>query len=436
MVKMKPSKPKSSSTIKKKPVKLHIPVKSAKSVKREPVELFSAPAPRTVGSSQKTQRSPSEAPDPALPSILFEGDPPALREAPPSLQQPSGNDRESAGNFPASVDPPPVPVDSIRLSGKLLLTAQNPNTLFVYGDVEQSSLEQARHQALENKLFIRIYRLENPASPPEESEFPLGTQGLFIPVSGTGSAYSAELGYYTCESPERWVSLLASETASTPELRAPDLAHEDARFGDVLYLVQSAVAKEMPLIEVVQHLHLSGQLKLQELEKLAQLPWPAKQAAILHALNQTAQAWRKPSSLEFLRPLPAPKEFAERVEAPIESEEHPTSPMPVGAPLNGGAAKDRDKKGFSFSVNVEIVVYGSTEPDARVMLAGRQVELSPDGSFSMRYALPDGAYGMDACATSADLSQGSRVHLHFSRATARDGEVGQVAQDPGLSPPG
>jgi hypothetical protein len=41
-------------------------------------------------------------------------------------------------------------------------------------------------------------------------------------------------------------------------------------------------------------------------------------------------------------------------------------------------------------VATELIVYGATEPDARVTIAGEPVALRPDGTFTVRYALPDG----------------------------------------------
>ncbi len=412
--------------------------------------LHARPAPLSPGAggvipSNKHALSEGQHPqpkatveEPVLPSILFEGDPPAPPEAPKSPPKPVANAEPPAAPGPMPVDPAPVPIQSSRLSGKLLLVAQNPDTLFVYCDIPGSAMELARLTASGNKLFIRIHRHMTLVPSFQESEFPLGAHGVFIQVSECGLTYTAELGYYVSESCRGWASLLTSEPASTPEPKAADLVPEDPRFGDVLYLVQSAIEKQVPLVEVVQHLHLTGQLRLDELTKLAEVPWPTEYAAMLRDLCHAAKEWRRPSSLEFLRPLPEPKPSAEGAAASRSrgKKPNPTSPKPAGAGAPGRSSEDSAKGGFWFNVNVEIVVYGSTEPDAKVMLAGRPVKLAPDGSFSMRYSLPDGAYGMNGSATPADESEMRRVHLHFSRATGWDGEVGHHAQDPSLLPPG
>ena len=48
-----------------------------------------------------------------------------------------------------------------------------------------------------------------------------------------------------------------------------------------------------------------------------------------------------------------------------------------------------NKRDFSFEVNAELIVYGVTDPDAHVTLRGEPVRLQPDGTFSMRFSLPD-----------------------------------------------
>jgi hypothetical protein len=59
-------------------------------------------------------------------------------------------------------------------------------------------------------------------------------------------------------------------------------------------------------------------------------------------------------------------------------------------------------RGFWFMLDCELIVYGATEPDAKVTFKGKEVKLRPDGTFSLRFALPDGHYRMEACAESAD----------------------------------
>ena len=91
--------------------------------------------------------------------------------------------------------------------------------------------------------------------------------------------------------------------------------------------------------------------------------------------------------------------------------------------------------GVWFNVNAELVIYGETEPDAKVTIGGRPIKLRPDGTFSYRFALPDGKYQLPAVATSADGTDARSADLKFTRATQYRGDVGAHPQNPALTPP-
>jgi hypothetical protein len=92
-------------------------------------------------------------------------------------------------------------------------------------------------------------------------------------------------------------------------------------------------------------------------------------------------------------------------------------------------------KGFWFNVNAELIIYGATEPDAKVTIGGHQIKLRSDGSFSFRFALPDGNYDLPALAISADGTDSRAADLKFSRNTQYMGDVGAHPQDPALKAP-
>jgi hypothetical protein len=98
----------------------------------------------------------------------------------------------------------------------------------------------------------------------------------------------------------------------------------------------------------------------------------------------------------------------------------------------GGGERHR---GFWFNVNAELIIYGATEPDAKVTIGERRIKLRPDGTFSFRFALPDGEYPLPAAAESADGEETREAKLKFSRSTRYHGDVGAHPQDKSLKPP-
>ena len=64
--------------------------------------------------------------------------------------------------------------------------------------------------------------------------------------------------------------------------------------------------------------------------------------------------------------------------------------------------KFRKQRGFRLCVATELILYGATEPDARVTIQGKEIKTRPDGTFSMRFALPDCEIDIPVTAESSD----------------------------------
>lgn len=74
-------------------------------------------------------------------------------------------------------------------------------------------------------------------------------------------------------------------------------------------------------------------------------------------------------------------------------------------------------RSFHFELDAELVVYGATEPTAKVTLQGEPVPLRPDGTFSVRFALPDARQIIPAVAASADGVEERTIVLAVERNT-------------------
>ena len=89
--------------------------------------------------------------------------------------------------------------------------------------------------------------------------------------------------------------------------------------------------------------------------------------------------------------------------------------------LQGGASEfvqpDKKRK-FFFEIGTELIVYGRTEPDAEVRLGDKKVDLKPDGTFSMRFALPDGKIPLPFTATSKDKIDTRKISTQVERKTS------------------
>ncbi|MGF1578269.1 MAG: DUF4912 domain-containing protein, partial [Gemmataceae bacterium] len=102
--------------------------------------------------------------------------------------------------------------------------------------------------------------------------------------------------------------------------------------------------------------------------------------------------------------------FEERLRRPIGSQS-------LSSFGSGAMLPSSKQRAFWFKLDAELIVYGATEPDARVTLQGEPVKLRPDGTFTMRFSLPDARQIIPAVAASADGVEERTIVLAVERNT-------------------
>ncbi len=95
---------------------------------------------------------------------------------------------------------------------------------------------------------------------------------------------------------------------------------------------------------------------------------------------------------------------------------------PMGDPVisrfgAGATGVGNGRKQFGFEVDAEMIIYGQTEPNANVTLQGDPVQLRPDGSFTVRFNLPNCRQVIPAVASTADGVEQRTVVLAVERNT-------------------
>ena len=107
-----------------------------------------------------------------------------------------------------------------------------------------------------------------------------------------------------------------------------------------------------------------------------------------------------------------------------------TSGSGVGAVSSMSSPVKIKQRGFNFWLECELIIYGGTEPDAKVTMQGRPVQLRPDGTFTLRYGLPDGKYTFDCHAGSSDGVEERVIIPVVSRNTERPAPVIKAGKHP------
>ena len=283
----------------------------------------------------------------------------------------------------------------------LFLAARDPRWLYSYWDFDWSRYSADTMLGGLAQFFLRTSTAEGD----DEAVFEIqpAARNWYVPVARPATTYLADIGFF--ERDGAWHSIVRSGSATTP----PD---SEAR-------EESAAFATVPAHLSYEHLLEMVRAKIDDGESL------------LAALARIAGEGR----IEF-RPGAAPT-WTEQQKRPLAAM---LAPGPsslfsgIGASWSAQPFSGQRERGFFLHVNAEIVFYGGTDPDATVWIDGREIRLSPDGTFRYHFTLPDGDFAIPIIARSPDGVEERTATLSFVRGTTRTGEVGATSQPPELSP--
>jgi hypothetical protein len=211
-------------------------------------------------------------------------------------------------------------------------------------------------------------------------------------------------------------------------------------------LVRQVVTENVPLMEALEQLRAEGfdrlpgpeyfRRSLRQAGDAAQTDWtPEQQRALAQVItmDEVRRVWLGSHEITELVRRQLVRELASQAAAAVSPGARALSSLGVSSPLGGEGPSGRHS--FWFNVNAELIIYGATEPDASVTIGDRPIRLREDGTFSYRFALPDGRYSLPIRATSAMGDDTRNADLEFGRDTRYLGEVGAHPQDAALRPP-
>jgi hypothetical protein len=269
---------------------------------------------------------------------------------------------------------------------RLVILPRDPWWVWIYWQLSDATLGQARARG-GRELVLRVFALhEGGESQLSEHRVPSDARGWYVNVPKPDTDHRAELGMYTEQG--EYLMLLSSNTIQTP----PASPSEEVR--DVF-------------VSISWHADLREMFKpaLEGAERQAVSPRPA---ALHESMYRVAQQSFDGGGRADSAALPRVHEMGgPRVGSfALASQALASSP--------GERPRTRD---FWLVADAELIVFGATEPDARVTLGGQPLALRPDGSFSVRFAFPDGVIDAPIEAVAVDGEQCRSIHLRFQRET-------------------
>jgi hypothetical protein len=365
------------------------------------------------------------------PSILSEGDSPAT----PATSGPG--EKYSLGSIPPSQNfGAETELPESYGTKKLFLTARDPHWLYAHWDLTREQQLKMNAQSSDGHLVLRIYAHKIEGHPAYEIHVHPESRHWFTHVERAGNSYVAELGYYSALG--KWTHVSTSSGTMTP----PDAVSTDDDtefatipfefpFAKLMEIIKNAVCENLPLAQAIEELRRHGHPDLPRVTASSPSPFPATWTP------QQEQALEKVINIDSVRRVwMGSLEITELIRRKLAHEISSLGVSSFGvSSLSSPFGGMEKSKGFWLNVNAELIIYGATEPDAKVTLGGHEIKLRSDGTFSFRFALPDGKYDLPAVAVSADGDDARAAELKFTRATEYLGDVGAHPQDPSLKTP-
>jgi hypothetical protein len=309
----------------------------------------------------------------------------------------------------------------------LFLVARDPNLLFAYWDLNKVQYQEAARAAHDGKVFLEIYV-------PNEGRVQQihiwdSHKNWYIQVNRPDTTFVAQLGFYGSDG--SFEVLARSAEVRTP--RDTLSPNTDAKFVTIPFNVPFRELYDMIAAQLQPGEELADTLvRLQrtnfELPFQARVPrdlTTRESDELLEYLGDEEVRRRMVGSFEITEIL------KKRFETMVSSGQWASSAgawvtslsSPFGASF--GAAAER---GFRMHVNAELIIYGGTEPNAKVRIDGQDISLSKDGTFSYHFVFPDGQFHIPIDATSADGVETRSALLSFLRMTDIEGDVRQTGQ--------
>jgi len=261
---------------------------------------------------------------------------------------------------------PPRALDHACVKDRIIAMVRDPYWLHVYWELSRSTLARAQaalgqdwHTA---RPILRVLDVtsEDTTSASErhvrDIEVHGGVNNWYIDVASPPRSFRVDIGYLARRG--KFFVLARSNVVSTPKAGVSDVLDEN---------------------------------------------WASVQEQFQKIYSQSGGNGNGSAGTNDLRDL-----FEERLRRPMQG----LSLQSLGT--GALAALGRD---FHFEIDAELIVYGTTEPNARVTLQGEPVQLRPDGTFTVRFSLPDSRQIIPAVAASPDGVEERTIVLAVERNT-------------------
>jgi hypothetical protein len=308
---------------------------------------------------------------------------------------------------------------------KLFLVPRDPRILFAYWDLSPVQYQEAARVAKDGKIFLEIYV-------PGEGRVQQvhiwdNHKNWYLQVNRPDTAFVAQICYYRQDGGME-VMARSGEVRTPRDTLSPNT---DARFVTLPFHITFHEMREAIAAMALPDEEIGDTLgRLQESDQ--PVPFQVKVSHDLTA-RENDEIIGQINGDEVRRRMVGSFEITEilrkRFETALSSGQWNSSAgvSSISSPFGASFGRER---GFRMHVNAELIIYGGTEPNAKVRIDGHDIVLGPDGTFSYHFVFPDGRFHVPIEAHSADGVEKRSALLSFLRMTELEGDVRYTAQPP------
>ena len=332
---------------------------------------------------------------------------------------------------------------------RIVLMPRDPQWAYTYWDISFAAKQELRQQGGQ-QLALRIYDTTDVSlivqAPHSIQEYPCDelAQEWYLPIPVSDRDYVIDIGYRCADG--RWLILARSAPVRIPPIYSSDWIEDhfltvpwEEELRDKTYAALTSPGTRMNghpsvsvsepiygLIEVNQAEHVAGSIdsstqQTQVPGSIQHVAGSVQQSVSSYVLASGSGMWAVPGA--------ATMSGAGMTTSGMGMSGVGITMSGVGMSGVGMSGVGMSGVGFSGSLPVirprqfwliadaELIVYGATEPDAKVTVGGRPIALNPDGTFRCQMSFQDGLIDYPIMAVAADGEQMRAVHMKFNRET-------------------
>ncbi|MBW4439707.1 MAG: DUF4912 domain-containing protein [Plectolyngbya sp. WJT66-NPBG17] len=295
---------------------------------------------------------------------------------------------------------------------RIVLMPRDPQWAYAYWDVSNEHKSDLRNQGGQN-LFLRLYDVTDVdaahQSPHSLQQFECDemARDWYLPIPVSDRDYLIEIGYLTADG--RWLTLARSQPVRVPPAYPSGWEDDqeitiewETDLRDQTFFTLASPTPEKPLVAAPDGMY----------DRIFDLSQGAELQRIAGSIFGSMQQ----APTQSIRSLAFP--------SGVGMGGLPTASGISGMGMSGmgmsgvgmGAYPIRSRR-FWLVADAELIIYGATEPDATVSIAGETIPLNPDGTFRFQMSFQDGLIDYPILAVAKDGDQTRSIHLKFNRET-------------------